>query len=736
MAKIATLTADLELNSAQFRKELDKANKSMRNTRSRSRDLNKGILQQGTNLRVAAVAWAGFGAAVAAGTALLAKSVDTFSEIESSQLRTQALLNATGNAAGRTFGQLEEQANSVARATLASTQDIRQAQAILLTFRSVQEENFDRTIELSQDLAAVLGTQAKDAALQLGKALEDPATGLTALRRSGVSFSQAQKDLINDMVETGRIAEAQGLILDTLGAQVGGAGAGTAGGIAGKVDGLAQSWEDFLVSLAKTGPARAAANGLGILSAGIDGLNDAITQSEDEKLAKLAKEIGYYASQLESGRIRPGLVDEYESQIAFRQRQLEDILQRRVLEAEAEKAATQAATDARKQAEIERIQARVKTEQDVGARTLATLESQLANEDQALQIAHQRRLEQIRNLQLSEQAIRQAGFDTLSDLQANFEQRSLQIVQDSIAQRRAAEQESIRQEQERHRAELERQREENDDLVNLQQERFQRIHEATLEAQGRTIEIERLRYINEQNQLQEEMQRLRDRNLTTAATEAEFRIAKENAERIHQQRINDIHQQAEEERLQRQLKFFDILSNAALTADERQLAAAIQIGKAIFDVKKRQKTKEALLAGKLAIQEAWSSAPFPANVPAVLLTTAETAANVAEIQGIAHSGLDRVPREGTYLLQRGEGVLQPRANRELMEFLSNQKTGGNVNVTVVNNAGANVTARDGGIDEQGNRQLQIFVDAMGKAINNGDLDQTLQQNYGITRSAG
>jgi hypothetical protein len=37
--------------------------------------------------------------------------------------------------------------------------------------------------------------------------------------------------------------------------------------------------------------------------------------------------------------------------------------------------------------------------------------------------------------------------------------------------------------------------------------------------------------------------------------------------------------------------------------------------------------------------------------------------------GVLHGGLDRVPREGTFLLDQGERVVQRQANRDLTEFL-------------------------------------------------------------------
>ena len=67
-----------------------------------------------------------------------------------------------------------------------------------------------------------------DNAKQLGKALNDPIAGLTALRRSGIQFTKAQQDQIRTLVESGRVLEAQNLILEEIENQVGGTAEATA----------------------------------------------------------------------------------------------------------------------------------------------------------------------------------------------------------------------------------------------------------------------------------------------------------------------------------------------------------------------------------------------------------------------------------------------------------------------------------------------------------------------------
>jgi hypothetical protein len=206
-----------------------------------------------------------FGAGMAATGFAAYKALGAFQAFETQQLVLGQVLRATGGASGKTAGQIEDLAQSIASATLASTSEVRDAAAQLLTFRSVSGETFDRTLRLAQDLATVGFGTVKTSAVQLGKALEDPIKGLSALRRVGVSFSDAQKQVIQDLVNTGRTAEAQEKILDALASQVGGAGGASSQGLAGAYDSLSQATDNLLV---RWGSQIAAATNLraGILS--------------------------------------------------------------------------------------------------------------------------------------------------------------------------------------------------------------------------------------------------------------------------------------------------------------------------------------------------------------------------------------------------------------------------------------------------------------------------------------
>ena len=166
-------------------------------------------------------------------------------QAESQFLKLEALLKATGNAAQQTGTDIEAMAREIGIGTLASVQGARDAAGVLLTFKSIAGSTFKETLKLTQDLAAVGFGSMKTAALQLGKALEDPETGLSALRRVGVSFTEQQKDQIKVLAMTGKQFEAQSLIIQTLKEQVGGAGEGAAGGLAGAYDTLKENMALF-----------------------------------------------------------------------------------------------------------------------------------------------------------------------------------------------------------------------------------------------------------------------------------------------------------------------------------------------------------------------------------------------------------------------------------------------------------------------------------------------------------
>ena len=183
---------------------------------------------------------------IAALTFALKATVGVISRAEQQFLKLEAILRATGNAAGLTLTEIEELSQEIGIGTLASTQKVRDAAGILLTFKSISGETFKEALRLTQDLAEVGFGDVKQGAIQLGKALEEPIVGLGAMRRVGVSFTEQQKEIIKVLSMTGRKAEAQRIILDALDKQVGGSGKKAAEGLAGAVDSVSEKFTIFI----------------------------------------------------------------------------------------------------------------------------------------------------------------------------------------------------------------------------------------------------------------------------------------------------------------------------------------------------------------------------------------------------------------------------------------------------------------------------------------------------------
>jgi hypothetical protein len=265
----------------------------------------------------------------AALSATIGKSVGVAEEFERASLKTQAILKATGSASGQTADGIRKLSHEIAAMTLASTRGVEAAAQKLLTFRSVSGDVFRRTLELSQDLAEVGFGTIESGAVQLGKALEDPEKGLSALTRVGVSFSAQMKEQISLLTEQGRTLEAQTLILNAVEEQVGGAGRAAAGGLSGAYDTLSQRVEDFLVNVGNTGPLDAAVSAVNALADAIGRVNKALfpdTQTEIEKISERLSKMNSGSGAMAPGGMGTGIVN-IERQRAELQSRLADLLE-------------------------------------------------------------------------------------------------------------------------------------------------------------------------------------------------------------------------------------------------------------------------------------------------------------------------------------------------------------------------------------------------------------------------
>ncbi|MFG1267633.1 phage tail tape measure C-terminal domain-containing protein [Xanthobacter sp. DSM 14520] len=262
----------------KIRQATEPASAGLKVVNAAAQDINGRMAGMAGNAGVAASALSALGpvgaiAAAAVGAVALAvgKGLTDFAEAEKVTQRLTAVLEATGYSAGLTADQLDEFADRMEASTMATAEGVKGAAAVLATFRSISGDTFTRTIGLAQDMAATFGGDLSSAALQLGKALEDPINGVSALQRVGVTFSAVQKDVIKNLVETGQKAEAQKLILDVLAKQVGGAGNKEADSVAGAFKRAGDAVGNFLEELVQiTGIAPGTRDALEGIAAGVN----------------------------------------------------------------------------------------------------------------------------------------------------------------------------------------------------------------------------------------------------------------------------------------------------------------------------------------------------------------------------------------------------------------------------------------------------------------------------------
>lgn len=162
--------------------------------------------------------------------------------------QTAAVIKSTGGAAGLSAKGFENLAGKLSKYAAIDDEVIQGGENILATFTRIRaggpDKVFERASMAALDMAASMGhgevtaDNLQAANLRLGKALNDPLKGMSALTKVGVTFSKQQREQIANFVEAGDTAKAQGVILDEVAREFGGSAGAAATG-----------WDKFKVSL-------------------------------------------------------------------------------------------------------------------------------------------------------------------------------------------------------------------------------------------------------------------------------------------------------------------------------------------------------------------------------------------------------------------------------------------------------------------------------------------------------
>jgi len=230
MAKLNDLIVTIGAQTKQFDKALGSSMKKMQRFGMNTKKLGKSMTM-GLTAPIAAL---GFTA------------VKAFDQQAKAIAQVEAGLKSTGSTVGYTSKQLQQMASDLQTKTIFGDEEIlKDATSQLLTFTNIAGDQFARTQSVALDLATRLDGDLKSASIQLGKALNDPIANLSALSRSGIQFSEDQKQVIKSLTESGRLAEAQTVILDELEKQYGGSAEAAAKAGTGGLKQLANSFGDL-----------------------------------------------------------------------------------------------------------------------------------------------------------------------------------------------------------------------------------------------------------------------------------------------------------------------------------------------------------------------------------------------------------------------------------------------------------------------------------------------------------
>jgi len=248
MAEVGgTIKWILDTDSSKFEAGVKSASNSLKDLKP-SIDKSIDASKEFTKAFLAASAAVG---AVAIGVGV--KAVKAFQESEKAVAQLDAVLLSTKGGAGITRDEILKLSSSMQRMTGISDEAVTGAQSMLLTFTNLKKDIFPDATKAVANLATAMSGGAipsmdtmRQTSIQVGKALNDPILGVTALRRVGIQLSESQTKSIKKFVEMNDIASAQKIILAELETQFGGSAEAIGKTFAGRVAIAKQSWGDFM----------------------------------------------------------------------------------------------------------------------------------------------------------------------------------------------------------------------------------------------------------------------------------------------------------------------------------------------------------------------------------------------------------------------------------------------------------------------------------------------------------
>jgi len=243
MATAGSIVVDLLMKTGSFETDAQRASraaqKNFKEIERQAQSAADGINKAFAGLLSGAVFGIGVGS-------VFSKFIQETKNAQNEQAQLAAVLRSTGQAAGYSLDQLNKMATGLSNASVFSEGDINQAQTRLLSYTGVVGEEFPRALQAVIDMSARLGMSVEQSAETIGKALDVPSQGLTALSKQGFRFTEDQKKLVEQLEKAGKTAEAQGIILAALESSYGGAAQAARDTLGGALQALQNQIDDLM----------------------------------------------------------------------------------------------------------------------------------------------------------------------------------------------------------------------------------------------------------------------------------------------------------------------------------------------------------------------------------------------------------------------------------------------------------------------------------------------------------
>lgn len=231
MSDLAKLVVRLEAETAKYQKELERANGKLQKW---ERQTKKSV----GNIKTL-IGGIAFGV-------VAQKVIQATVKQEAALAQLEARLKSTGGVVGFTKKELADFASELQNVSTFGDEDLIGAMSQLATFTQITGEEFKEATIAAANLSTAMGTDLKSSVLQIGKAMNAPITGISALAESGIQFTEDQKELVKAFVDTGQVASAQRVILKELETQFGGSAKAARNTFGGALKGLENAFGDLL----------------------------------------------------------------------------------------------------------------------------------------------------------------------------------------------------------------------------------------------------------------------------------------------------------------------------------------------------------------------------------------------------------------------------------------------------------------------------------------------------------